>query len=110
MRAAPNVKAPRKSFNCEGETVMQAPGRGGTERNQAEAVSRQGHSCEALFEALSALGEGILIIEGERIRYANGAFSLLSGYGTEELKALRSYSELATEDQRTMLDHQMRLR
>jgi len=70
-------------------------------------VGQQGDFYEALLNAQSDLGEGIFIIEGERIRYANEAFCLMSGYGAEELRALRSYSELGTEDQRPALDHQM---
>ena len=89
---------------------MQDCGRDIADREQTEGGRQQGDFYEALSKAQSALGEGILVIEGERIRYANEAFCLLSGYGAEELKALRSYSELASEDQRTMLDHQMRRR
>ncbi len=110
IRAATDVEALRESLHCDGELVAQASGLEATKHPQAEEVNQQGYSCEVLFEALSALGESILIIEGERIRFANEAFCLLSGYGLEELKALRSYLELASADQRTMLDHQLRLR
>ena len=77
------------------------------ERNWAEEVHRQRDFCEALLEAQSDVGEGLLVIEGERIRYANQAFCLMSGYSAAELGALPSYSGLIAEDQRPALDERV---
>ena len=74
------------------------------ERKWAEGVCRQRDFCETLLEAQGDVGEGLLVIEGERIRYANQVFCLMSGYSRAELGALPSYSELIAEDQRPVLD------
>ena len=70
-------------------------GREGTERKWADEVRQQRDFYETLLEAQSDVGEGLLLVEGERIRYANKAFYLMSGYSAEELTALSSYLELA---------------
>jgi PAS domain S-box-containing protein len=73
----------------------------------AEEFHWQGDFCETLLEAQSDVGEGLLVIEGERIRYANQAFCLMSGYSAAELGGLPSYLELIAEDQRPALDERV---
>src|SRR5215207_8278376 len=80
------------------------------DRKRAEEVGRQRDFYKTLLGAQSDVGEGILVIEGERIRYANKAFCFMSGFSAEELTALPSYSDLAAKDQRPLLDDWMRRR
>jgi PAS domain S-box-containing protein len=81
-----------------------------SEREWAEEEHRQGDFHKALLEAQSDVGEGLLVIEGERIRYANNAFCLISGYSTEELLSLPTFWGLAAPDQRPVLYDRMRRR
>jgi PAS domain S-box-containing protein len=81
-----------------------------TEREWAEEAHRQRDFYKALLEAQSDVGEGLIVIEGERIRYANNAFCLMSGYSAEELISLPTFWGLAAPDQRTVLYGRMRRR
>jgi PAS domain S-box-containing protein len=94
----------------EGNSAGLGVGSEETEREWSEEVRRQRDFYETLLRAQSDVGEGLLVVEGERIRYANEAFCLMSGYSPEELVALPTYLELATEDQWPMLEHRMRRR
>ena len=92
-------------ISCEDTlTVLGTVGSEVTERNGAEEVRRQRDFYETLLKAQNDVGEGLVVVQGERMRYANKAFCLMSGYSMEELKALASYSELIAEDQRFVLD------
>jgi diguanylate cyclase (GGDEF)-like protein/PAS domain S-box-containing protein len=53
-------------------------------------LSQQRELYERLLHGLSALGEGVLLEEQDRIVYANDAFCRLSGYSPEELRRLPS--------------------
>ncbi|MGI8911621.1 MAG: diguanylate cyclase domain-containing protein [Rubrobacteraceae bacterium] len=55
---------------------------------------------ETLLEALSTMGEGFVVTEGERIVYANEAFSRISGHSVEELANLPSLFELIPAERR----------
>ena len=81
-----------------------------TERKWAEEGRRQRDFYETLLEAQSDMGESLLVIEGGRIRYANKAFCLMSGYSAEELLSLPTFWELAAPDQRPVLYDRMRRR
>ncbi len=81
-----------------------------TEVKWAEEAHRQRDFYKALLEAQSDVGEGLLVIEGERIRYANNAFCLMSGYSAEELISLPTFWGLAAPDQRSVLYDRMRRR
>ena len=81
-----------------------------TERKWAEDARHQRDFYETLLQAQSDVGEGLLVLEGERIRYANEAFCLISGYGAEELTSLSTIWELAAPDQRPVLYDRMRRR
>jgi len=69
---------------------------------QARLVERlreeTSHS-EALLGAFSDLGEGVVVVEGYRVVYANEAYETLTGYTLEELRALESLMELTAPDQ-----------
>ena len=81
-----------------------------TERKWAEEGRRQRDFYETLLEAQSDVGEGLLVIEGARIRHANEAFCLMSGYSAEELLSLPTFWRLAAPDQRPVLYDRMRRR
>jgi PAS domain S-box-containing protein len=49
---------------------------------------------ESLLLALSEIGEGMIVLEGERCVFANTAFERLSGYTFSELAALESVFDL----------------
>lgn len=66
-----------------------------------EELRRQRDLYEGVLAAQSELGEGLVVVENERIRYANDAFCEISGYGMEELKALPSLTELVAQEERS---------
>lgn len=55
---------------------------------------------EPLLQAHDALGEGVLITEGERVVYASDGFLELTGRSRSEIMALSSVYELISLDQR----------
>ncbi|CAA9459132.1 MAG: diguanylate cyclase/phosphodiesterase (GGDEF & EAL domains) with PAS/PAC sensor(s) [uncultured Rubrobacteraceae bacterium] len=65
---------------------------------------------EALVEAQNEAGEGFVVAEGERIFYANQAYSKISGYSLEELLALPSLYDLVVPEQRELLLERFRER
>jgi two-component system, sensor histidine kinase and response regulator len=72
-----------------------------TARQHAEDALRQQRDLyERLLYSLSDLGEGVLVVEDQRIVFANNAFSRLSGYSQEELLALDSTLMLLAPDDR----------
>ena len=65
------------------------------ERRRAdEELRRQRDLYETLLRAQSEVGEGLIIVEGRRVVYANEAFCEISGYGAEELEAMPSVARL----------------
>ena len=64
----------------------------------AEAVRAQRDLYEALMRAQSELGLSFVLLEGERIVYANEATEALTGRSAEELAALPSLFALLPED------------
>jgi PAS domain S-box-containing protein len=67
----------------------------------AEQLYRQKTFYEKLFAAQSELGEGLLIVEGGCIVYANDAFVDVSGYTQEELVRLPTRLDLFVEGERS---------
>jgi diguanylate cyclase (GGDEF)-like protein/PAS domain S-box-containing protein len=67
--------------------IQHLEGRARRRRLERE-LSQQRELYERLLVGLSALGEGVLLDEEDRIVYANDAFCLLSGYSREELLRL----------------------
>jgi PAS domain-containing protein len=60
--------------------------------------------CEVLVEAQSNMGEGLLVVEDRRIRYANEAFCSITGRSVAELGALATLSELVVPEQRPVVE------
>ncbi len=75
-----------------------------------EKINQQGDFYDSLLEAQSDLGEGLVIVQDERIVYANEAFCKISGYGTEELYCLSSCFDLLIEEERRLFDEHLRRR
>jgi PAS domain S-box-containing protein len=72
-----------------------------TDRRAAErALRSQTDRYETLLLALSEVGEGMIVLEGEAIVYANQAFQTMTGYGFDELRAMNSVIELIAPEQR----------
>lgn len=70
------------------------------ERLQLLAAVRQESSrYEMLLQAISDLGVGVAISQGDRVTYANDAMLAINGYSLEELRA-RSFLELVPDDAR----------
>jgi PAS domain S-box-containing protein len=65
----------------------------------AEETGQPRELYEGVLKAQSELGEGLVIIEDQRIRYANEAFCEISGYDLVELRALSSFMKLIPEDE-----------
>lgn len=64
-----------------------------------------------LMQTISDLGEGLLVVtEGTKVVHANDAYLSLSGYSLEELMALDSVLDLATDEQRELLAERFRRR
>jgi PAS domain S-box-containing protein len=92
----------RKHGQLEGEVAER--------RRMEETLRQQRDLYEGMLTAQSELGEGLVVIEVERIRYANDAFCEISGYGAEELKALPGFMELVAEDERAQILERQRRR
>jgi PAS domain S-box-containing protein len=71
-----------------------------TDRRQARRAMRaQADRYEALLQALSEAGQGMVVVEEDgRCVYANAAFEQISGYTFPELTTLDSLFELAVPD------------
>jgi PAS domain S-box-containing protein len=82
-----------------------------TDRRAAErAVRTQTDRYETLLEALSEVGEGMVVLEDGRCVYANHAFEQISGYTFPELAALESLYELVEPSEREEAARRARLR
>ncbi len=79
-----------------GAVVFEVTDRRAAERSAREQTARY----ETLLQALSDVGEGMVVLREGRIDYANDAFVALSGYALDELQALGSAYELLVEDDR----------
>ncbi|HEV2216054.1 MAG TPA: PAS domain S-box protein [Candidatus Dormibacteraeota bacterium] len=73
------------------------------DRNLVTQAGRQG----SLLDAVSELGEGLVITEDGRFVTGNEAYVKLTGYSTEELAAMPSLIDLAPADQRAGLTDQL---
>jgi diguanylate cyclase (GGDEF)-like protein/PAS domain S-box-containing protein len=72
-----------------------------------EALARQTARMQTLLEAVSDLGEGLVITENGMLVYANDAYVAMTGYAREELMG-RSLLHLAPEDIRAELVARLR--
>jgi PAS domain S-box-containing protein len=62
---------------------------------------------DTLLQAQTQMGDGLLIIEGHRIVYANGAAAEISGYAVDDLLSLGSVFDLIPMDERRRLAHRL---
>lgn len=65
---------------------------------------------EALLHAQSDLGEGLIIMEGDRIIYSNDASCEITGYTSEEFSAMPSFLLLVVPEQRAALGERLQKR
>ena len=66
-----------------------------SERRAAErALRAQTDRYETLMLALAEVGEGMVVLEGDHLVYANDAFEQLTGYPLDELRSMRSIWDL----------------
>src|SRR5215210_85364 len=74
------------------------------ERGRAEEEFRQQMDLyEGMLNIQSELGEGFVVLEDQRLRYANEAFCKISGYDLAELRSLSSVMELVPEEESTAI-------
>ena len=76
----------------------------------ATSSERRRERYQMLLQAISDLGEGLLITERGRMVYANPAYLRLSGYSEDELRALPSLIDLAPPEHRAALHEGLRQR
>ena len=74
------------------------------------ASERRRQRYQMLLQAVSDLGEGLVITESGRLIYGNAAYQRLTGYSADELTALTSLIELAPEEHRAALVEGLRQR
>ncbi|MBV8529020.1 MAG: diguanylate cyclase, partial [Candidatus Dormibacteraeota bacterium] len=76
----------------------------------AASSERRRARYQMLLQAISDLGEGLLITERGRMVYANAAYLRISGYTEAELRALPSLIDLAPPGQQAALHESLRHR
>lgn len=76
-----------------------------------DELRRQRDLYQTLLRAQSEIGEGVFIVESERVTFANEALCRLYGYSLEEIQALPSFVLLAHPDdrERVLNNHRRRL-
>jgi diguanylate cyclase (GGDEF)-like protein/PAS domain S-box-containing protein len=70
-------------------------------------LGRQGERQAALLQAISDIGEGLVITENGRYVASNAAYQTLTGYDPAELRAFPSLIQLAPEEERAALTEQL---
>src|SRR4051794_18311745 len=73
-----------------------------------DVLRRRTELFQALLEAQREVGEGLLIVDGERPLYVNDAFCLITGHSLDELLALPSIFALIVEEERAVLAGRLR--
>jgi diguanylate cyclase (GGDEF)-like protein/PAS domain S-box-containing protein len=73
-------------------------------------LGRQAERQASLLEAISDIGEGLVITENGRFIAGNAAYEALTGYDATELAALASLIELAPTEERQHLSEQLATR
>ena len=68
-----------------------------------DVLRRRTELFQALLEAQREVGEGLVIVDGERPLYVNDAFCHITGYSLDELLALPSLLLLVVPEEREAL-------
>jgi diguanylate cyclase (GGDEF)-like protein/PAS domain S-box-containing protein len=71
------------------------------------SLARQAERQASLLQAISDIGEGLVITDQGRYVAGNAAYQALTGYGPEELAAFSSLIELAPPEERELLTNQL---
>jgi len=71
------------------------------------SLARQAERQASLLQAISDIGEGLVITDQGRYVAGNAAYQALTGYGPDELAAFSSLIELAPPEEREKLTHQL---
>jgi diguanylate cyclase (GGDEF)-like protein/PAS domain S-box-containing protein len=71
------------------------------------SLARQAQRQASLLQAISDIGEGLVITENGRYIASNAAYQTLTGYDAAELRAFGSLIELAPEEERQGLTDQL---
>ena len=96
--------------DAEGNTIGVATiARDVTKRREAEKLRRQNAFYETLLKIQSDIGEGLIIVDGRRIVYANQAFADMSGYALPDLYAMPSYLDLLVPEERERVGSRLSL-
>lgn len=74
---------------------------------QSEELRSQRNLYRSLLGASGELGEGLVILEDERIIDVNQAFSEISGYSVESLTAMPSFLDLVCPEDRAMISERL---
>ncbi len=71
---------------------------GGRDVTQRKEIEDHLHQSEETFQALTeSTGVAIFVVQGEKFRYINKAFTVLSGYTMEDMRDLRFWDLIAPE-------------
>src|SRR3954454_22515539 len=73
-----------------------------------DVLRRRTELFQALLEAQREVGEGLVIVDGERPLYVNGAFCQIAGYSLDELLALPSLLEIVIPEERAQIVESIR--
>jgi diguanylate cyclase (GGDEF)-like protein/PAS domain S-box-containing protein len=73
-----------------------------------EVLRRRTELFQALLEAQREVGEGLLIVDGDRPLYVNDAICQITGYSLDELLTLPSLLDLVVEEERGVLAESLR--